>query len=400
MAKKGLCFENAIAPAPRTLFSMVQNFTGRHIMFTEVNKTKGLTELINARRHIKSYNTIAEILKKRKYFTGAFCPNAYTSRYFGFDKGFDYFQDFMFCSSFYQKIFSKMVKNQSKIGAILRNIRNFIFKQEVFKTWESYYDDIINWVGKAKEPFFLWIFLLDTHLPWIVPRSYRSNVNIFEMYYYNFKLVKLLEKKEYSINSTEFIKKLILLYNSSIRYSDDFIKNIIRDLDSYDPVFIIHSDHGEEFGERGHFGHFHPHLYEENIHVPLIVYNSDERSRIHRPFSLINLPAVISGLTADSLIDTIENILEKVTYIISKDYNYLENRTVVSARLNSWKYITGQNSVDELYNLEDDPNERINLINDCPEIAEYLRKLVKSQLDQENKLRKIRRIYSKVGRSL
>jgi len=384
MARKGLYFKNAISPAPRTLPSMVGIFTGK-LMSTYV-KTDCEAEFWkrNARLNLRSRRTLAEVLSSKGYTTGAFCPNAYTSRYFGFNKGFDYFQDFLFAKKSHQEIFEKMVGG-SKIFSYIRNIRNLILKQEAFKTWESYYEEIIEWISKAKEPFFLWVFLLDTHLPWLVPRRFRKWGNFFDMYYLGWKIFKLLNKQNANIPE-KIRRKLINAYDDSIYYADSFIGKLQKDLEDYNPIFVIHSDHGEEFGERGFYGHYYPHLYEENIHVPLVVGNLDEGREIEKPVSLVNLPEIILNLSNSSSLDSF--LSNNSDWIIAKDFDYISKRNVIAVRIKDWKYIMGQRNVDELYNLRNDPYERMNLVDKYPKLVRVMREIVKSYIKLEGEKRK------------
>jgi len=381
IARKGIVFKNAVAPAPRTNPSMPQIFTGKLIEFVSTNPYIGERE--NTRRHLRLNETLAEKLSKRGYTTCAFSPNAYTSRYFGFNKGFDYFQDFLFAKKTHQKIFEKMV-GDNKIFLYIRNIRNLILKQEVFKTWESYYDEIIKWISKAKEPFFLWVFLLDTHLPWLVPRRFRKWGNFFDMYYSGWKIFKLLNKQDFYI-SEKLRNKLINAYDDAIYYADQFIGKLHKDLKDYDPIFVIHSDHGEEFGERGFYGHNYPHLYEENIHTPLVIGNLDEREEIRKPFSLLSLPKIVLNLATNGpLLSTVNNFLNKSSdLIIAKDFDYKNKKQILAVRIEDWKFIIGQKDRDELYNLKQDPYERENLINERPKLAKKMKEIAKIHIKHE-----------------
>lgn len=158
MAKKGLCFENACAPSSRTIPSMVSFFTGDLITeYINCNSLEKFGE--NGKLNLKRKKTLAESLSERGYTTGAFNPNTYASRYFGFDKGFDYFRDFLFDTGLFDRYFKG-----SKLAQAIRNIKNLITKEEVFKTWESYYKDIINWIENTKERFFFYGYSCSTRI--------------------------------------------------------------------------------------------------------------------------------------------------------------------------------------------------------------------------------------------
>lgn len=393
MAKKGIYFENAVAPSSKTIASMPQILTGKLMHFLDTDPYKG--ERKNVKRHLILNETLAEKISKKGYTTGAFCTNPYTSRYFGFDKGFDYFQDFLFSNISHQKIFKKMVEG-SKIFFYLRNIRNMILRQEAFKSWESYYKDVTDWVSKAKQPFFLWVFLLDTHFPWLVPRKFRKWGNSFDMLYANWKIFRLL-KKENVTTSEKVRKKLINAYDNSIYYADQFLGKLRKDLHNYNSIFIIHSDHGEELGKRGVYGHYYPHFYEQNIHVPLVISNLDEseKRKMQDPISLLNLPNIISGLANNS--NPFDCFLNgRDDWIVMKDFDYDNKKDVMAIRIKDWKLITEQSDTDELYNLKQDPQEHENLIGKHPKLAEEMRKIVNGYIKQGEEMRINHRNFLKI----
>ena len=395
MARKGVVFENAIAPAPRTLPSMAQIFTGKLMTIYNTSQQGNVGIRENARLHLRSFETISERLSAKGYTTGAFTPNAYTTRYFGFGKGFSYYQDFLEGNNFYLRFFDKFMESNRVIFKYLRAIRNLILKQEVFKPWESYYSDILSWVERAKQPFFLWIFLLETHLPYLAPKKFKKWGSYIRMYYDNLKLFSVIGKYNPSVSS-KFRKEIINAYDDSIYYADSFFKRLTKDLSDYDPIYIIHADHGEEFGERGFYGHYHPRFYEENIHVPWIINNVDRKEAVEKPISLLNLPKIILNLATDNSFSSLDTILSKDNLIISKDFDYINKKYVIALRMGDLKFISGQKNEDELYNLKDDPDEQENLVDKHPELAEEMKRIVERHIMQ--KVEKVR-IY-RIGKKL
>ena len=73
------------------------------------------------------------------------------------------------------------------------------------------------------------------------------------------------------------VSKLKRIYETELRFVDAMIGIIIRELNRLSILdktsIIITSDHGEEFFEHGKIGH-DPRLYDELIHIPLIIYSS------------------------------------------------------------------------------------------------------------------------------
>ncbi|CDK39326.1 sulfatase [Halorubrum sp. AJ67] len=327
IAQNGISFSNAVSPASRTNPSMSGIFTGEHI----INRDK-ISNPEHSKYHLNRHGTFVEELSEKGYSTAAFCPNAYSSRYYGFDNGFDKFEDFMFSSEKYKKLFDRHI-TESSVYTAVRNLRNLIRKEEAFRLWETYIDNIEQWAEKSNKPFFLWAFALDTHFPYIVPRNQQKWSNLLEMYYYNWRCNQLLDKFDIQISEREK-QGIMNIYDDSIRYADLMIKEVKKRLDKYDPVYIITSDHGEAIGERGIYGHFYPSLYEENIHVPLVIGGNIEQTKtIDNPTSLTELyDMVISISETGSISYNPKDIVFATTYDGRRERNLFTYKT------KSWKY--------------------------------------------------------------
>ena len=359
LAEEGLLFRDANAPASRTNPSMSTIFTGETI------RNRGrVSNPENSRRHIARHGTIAQDLSERGYTTGAFNPNAYASRYYGFDIGFDHFEDFLFQSESYRRLFSNHL-NGSSMFTTFRNLRNYVRREEAFRTWDTYIDDIEEWVRAQREPFFLWAFSMDTHFPYLTPRSHRTWSNVLDQYYYNWKRNQLIDEFDIELSSRTH-KKLVDIYDDSIRYANQFVAELRDRLEEFDPIFVIHADHGEAFGERGVYGHFYPSLYEEHIDVPLVIYGTDRDDTITKPVSLRNLRWIINQLS-----DGYEFVPEE-KIIHSLEHDGRRDRTVTAVKANKWKYVQvdGEDQTQELYDLEHNPNEQQNRFEDerCSEL--------------------------------
>jgi arylsulfatase len=378
MARKGLYFENAIAAGIGTPTSMMGAFTGEFAPLID-EMSPEIWRIEFAKR-----KTLGQVLSGFGYSTGAFVPNVFASRYFGFNKGFQFFHDFLKDKGkIYEKIF-KLVLRNSKIAFAIRSSVSYLLRREAFTPWEKYYDKIIRWIEKVKEPFFLWVLLMDTHYPYLAPRKFRKWGSFWDMYYYNWKLQhvnfedRLCEKEK---------QRLINVYDDSLRYTDEFIRRFLKDLESYDPVYIIHSDHGEGFGEHGYYMHGFVRnkavcLYEELIHIPLVIYNADIGGKISTPVSLSGLsPTILEIIGKTSEFPSESFLSNNSAWVIVRTIE--SGRAKIAVRMKNWKYILGQKDVDELYNLRKDPKERENLIHEHPRLADEMRKIAKSHIKRE-----------------
>lgn len=382
MASKGLVFKNAIAASIGTPASMTCTFTGD---YPSVSTFGALPE--PWRKLLSKRKTLAQVLSQNGYATGAYNPNVFVSSYFGFNKGFDHYEDFLnlqdTMDSIYHKILDRALKSGRKgFTSSLRNMRNLIKREEVFKPWEDYYPQIIEWVEGCKKPFFLWVLLLDTHHPYLAPSETRQWSSLFSMLYSNWKLQMI--KGDARLSEKEK-RNLINAYDDSIHYADNFIERLWRDLRDEDPIFVIHSDHGEAFGEHGKYGHG-PLLYKEFIHVPLVIYNCDKEGKVVRPVSLTGISPTIMELIGRRNEFPSKSFLEgERDWAISKVFEGGKRKLAI--RMKDWKYLTGHKEGYELYHLKEDPYEQVNLIAEYPKLVKVMEEIVRLHIRDEERSR-------------
>lgn len=345
MAEEGVAFTNAVSPGPSTPESMPVSFTGEYPIRPERADDKSLlaSRRETIRRHMQAHETLAERFSRAGYATAGFSPNPYTSRYFGFDEGFDYYEDFMGGSRerLYQGLLEGVLGGVSKASVLpIRLLLNWAQREEVFKSWETFYDAILEWTEGAEKPYFLWILLMDTHDPYLVPRKYRTQSR-WAMYHANYRLWRQRHDPPFSPSTHE---RLVTAYDDAIRYADELLARLHRDLPD-DPLIAIHGDHGEAFGEHGTYGHY-ARLYEENIHVPFAV-SGGPTDTIEEPLSLRAMPGLLWTLAVEETVPRPEAPAMVRTLDASR----------VAMRGRQWKYIKNNGREDELYLLSDDPIE-------------------------------------------
>ncbi|WP_187433082.1 sulfatase [Natronococcus pandeyae] len=344
MADEGIVFENAIAPGPSTPEAMPVILTGSHPRSVAgSNCTEFVERQTMLREHMAARETLAERFSKAGYATAGFSPNPYTSRYFGFDEGFDAYEDFIDGSR--ERLYDGML-NGTLDGLDLqglfpaRVLFNWIQREEVFKPWEAFYDSILEWVRGTDRPYFLWVLLMDTHDPYLVPSSYRTQSR-YATYRANWRLWRQGHAPPISERTRD---RLVRAYDDTIRYSDAFLDRLLNDL-PHDPLIVVHGDHGEAFGEHGTFGH-QQRLYEENVHVPLVVHGGSTDT-VADPFSLADLPELLLDLAVGDELDV------DGTPAIARTLD--GERTAIRGR--NWKYLTGPDG-DAAFDLTTDPGER------------------------------------------
>jgi len=280
LAAEGLQFTNAIAPAGSTRGSMTAITTGTYPFERPEEKSIG----DRLRGHMRARDTIAERFSRMGYETGAFTANPWASRQFGYDTGFDTFEDFLDDTA------ATKYHTDDNVGGIRGGVERMLdwWKgQEMFMSWESYYDDIHEWLATATEPYFLWIFTVDVHMPYIPPASFRR-ASLPTVYAANSWLFGGANERLERL----FRDPLLAAYDDTIRYTDSMVDRLYSEIDR-DTLLCVHADHGELFGEHGQWGHGK--LYEPVCNVPLIVANAPTET-IERPVSLHMIPDLLTGL--------------------------------------------------------------------------------------------------------
>ncbi|MHA1271275.1 MAG: sulfatase [Candidatus Helarchaeota archaeon] len=439
LAKKGIFFKQVITNGPWTLPSFSSIFTSIYPFHQG-----GYSPLP------ENKTTIAEVLQSNNYLTIGIHSTPVLSKFYGFDRGFEIYHGAITKSNGYpikNKVMNKFLNNMmffNKFADSFLNIKIFkklqyqflilfyniivgdieyykdadvIFKK-AFKILQDYYSDS----KKQKKPFFLWIHLMDLHDPyfpksWTLKKIKAKNITDREIEYLQKHPEYLSILREYK--ST---KKIMDLYDSELRYVDTKIKRFFQKLKSRNwlknTLTIITSDHGEEFNERGKYGH-NAQLHDELLKVPLIMISNElkrikkeRKTDINNIVNMLDLAPTILDLLGlpkepnfdgtsfshliyfnDCKIDTpdpIEYGIFSGTYHkngnICFSYNKNSSR-IISYRTKKWKYIIDENGlVEKLYDLENDPKEKNNIINELPKISRILKRKIINHL-HENDIR-------------
>ena len=161
-----------------------------------------------------------------------------------------------------------------------------------------------------------------------------------------------------------------------------------------DTLIVFASDHGEGLGDHKHVGHISQ-LYDSLLRVPLIMSQPGrltEGLTIEEPVSLVDVlptitdlldlpnPAGASGVSLLPLIAGSKEEPRPVFGVTSRPEAY-SDKTAVVAR--SYKFIhslTDDRDWEELYDLETDPDELVDLAPSAPPILDELRTILRKRL--------------------
>lgn len=226
--------------------------------------------------------TLAEAFQQRGWVTAGFVANPNVKAVFDFDRGFDqYFdapvQDTLTLASLRTSAFGRMLMR------LLRHKFNWNYENDI----ASMNRHVLAWLEANHDArFFLYVHYIDPHDPYDPPAQYR------EQFARPAGLALFNERKR---------RVGIDLYDGEIRYTDDGLKALVEALKAHgvweDTLFVLTSDHGEEFFEHGVLGHGFS-LYQEVVHVPLILHGPGVPPGvvIEEPVAVLDLPATVHEL--------------------------------------------------------------------------------------------------------
>ncbi len=197
------------------------------------------------------------------------------------------------------------------------------------------------------------------------------------------------------MGESDFREKVIELYDAAIKYTDDELGSFFEGLKGLgledNTLIVLTADHGEAFDDHGAWSHGW--LYDESIHVPLIMklpgsFQKFNQRTIDTQVGHIDLMPTIMDLTnlsfkdypiqGRSLVKQIKGKRQEDRVIF---FHRQRRRHLMGIRTTKHKYIVDllHPELNELYDLEKDPGEQQNLLSDpTPEVL-----AIKGELDKQ-----------------
>lgn len=333
LAAEGTIFENAYAPSSWTRPSAATLLTGLDPLGHGVNTRRD--------RIPPALVTLAERLRDAGYATSAFSSNPNVLPYWGFQQGFERFVDVNSSHWTHNDDVSLMVEYA------LRELERI-----------------------QRRPFFLYLHVNQMHHPYIPPEPYLAQVG-----------------GQMASQSQR--------YDGEIRFTDDQLGRFWERVQSLGlddrTLLVVVGDHGEEFLEHGERFHGRT-LYEEVLRIPAFLRYPEEVSAQTRVTKRVGLSAIfplvlallqIEGATPEALYPLREknevNSEDSGTMTFKLD---LDRQLLFALRLGQWKYIRTVQplSREELYDLDADPGEHVNLNVDKPDVRVRLAALLNRRL--------------------
>jgi arylsulfatase A-like enzyme len=239
IAADGVVFERAFTPAVYTLGAMSSVWTSQY-------PDRHHSEVSFSARLPKDRLTLAELLTARGIATGGFVANAVAGVAFGFDRGFSDFRE--------------------------------IFK-DLGSRADGFRKVVPPWLGAhVDRRFFAYVHFREPHFPYDPPPPFDTRFGpegpISKAARQSTDWITDLNQSRRKPVPGE-IEHLVRLYDGNLAFADQEVGALRRALEEdglwEKTVVIVAADHGEELFEHGWIGH-NVHLYEESMHVPLVVH--------------------------------------------------------------------------------------------------------------------------------
>jgi len=383
VAEGGALWKRAYTPSPWTLPSHASMFTG---LYPSAHQCVHGNLWLDER-----FETLAEKLSDKGYVNLAFSANPWISDYTNLDQGF------------HELVHPRVLFHEKpatwgeEAGLIIKALAGEKGPRDSGATEAVAVSK--TWLQKSKRngrPFFLFINLMEAHLPYPKdPSAYyffmdaekaRRDIDAinFNWLAYDAGLRDLTASEK---------EKLRTWYDGSIHYLDLKLEELFRELRVQglyeDTLTVVVSDHGENIGHHGLWGHEFS-MYHGLLHVPVVVSfpgRVPEGTTVDGPYSLERLfPLILSlleggefpefdeGAEEDKFLYAYRNrpyrFMERVrSYFPDYDTSYFDSdqRSVID-----WPYhfIWDSGGDHELYDLEKDPHEENNILRSKPGLGD------------------------------
>ena len=405
LAQRGVRFELAQATAPWTLPSHASMFTGLWPRQTGVAENRPMDD---------DFPTIAEFLADRGYLTAGFVGNTYfCNSWYGLGRGFTHYEDF-YDEDMVVSV-SETLRSSALGRAVVRLVSRPLGGTRGRKTAADINQDFLDWLSaqQSGRPFFAFLNYFDAHSPYLTPEMCGRHFGDVADTPDEQAVLQDWDNRPKQ-NIPEGDARLVTdAYDDCLGYLDAEIGKLVDELEKRgvleNTLIVITSDHGEELGEHGLFGHGRS-LYSQEVHVPLVILAPGAMARgriVAAPVSLRDLPATFvdflgfareSRFPGKSLAGYWQEKAKSTAIASTPAYSEVALREKVSKNPNrapAWRgpmqslvaggkaYIRNADGREELYDILSDPAELHNLAGAAnPRSLHPLREVLQSTLKE------------------
>ena len=368
LANESVVLESVFTQAVYTIASIGSLLTGQY-----PERHQNVTF---ADRLPESAVTMPGVLSEAGIRTAGFSGNAVVTSAFGLDRGYEEFFDVR-----------RMDGYTGHGDSVLR--------------------ELLAWLEKNQDQrFFAYVHFREPHFPYNPPAPFNTQFEPATPFPDGIADWQTVEAYNQATSRgqnvpREVTERIRALYDGNMAYVDSLVAEILRYLEEsnlqQETIVILTADHGEALYEHGYIGH-NTQLYEESIRIPLIVRGPDwPPRRSSQVVELLDLtPTVLElfglgdhparrAMEGRSLIPLLHGETLGPRLAFSRT---LWNKPRYSVRGPRHKLIW-DSRIDgvELYDLDVDPEERVNLVDDKAMVCGYLQQQLFQWIREQERLR-------------
>jgi arylsulfatase A-like enzyme len=305
LAAEGVLFERALSTTSWTLPAHLSMLTGLFV------SSHGVCVSDYAGDSPLRGTFVSETLSRAGYATGGFYAHAFLERPFFLDRGWDTWErtgrvhrESLAIRAAWE---AAQAAGDKQLARELRERHTAMYEKGAPEADDAV-DCALAWIAATqardrRQPFFLFLHLFDVHTPYKAPEPYYAR---FDPDY-----AGGLEEVDVDDPSRPVqvgmdprdLEHVVALYDGEIAWVDDQVGRLLDHLEgrglARETLVVLTSDHGDEFLEHGGAGHHHT-LYQELVHVPLIVRWPDRLPaalRVGEPVSIVDIaPTLLAAL--------------------------------------------------------------------------------------------------------
>tara|TARA_Y100000310_G_scaffold329947_1_gene400684 strand:+ start:8533 stop:9972 length:1440 start_codon:yes stop_codon:yes gene_type:complete len=431
LANQGVSFTNCFSSHNVTYKSILSILGGRHLL------EKGELSPYHTSEEMQAFfetegKFLQEILRENNYKT--FC----LKKVYSWQKtGFDYFHKQEPRENLKKWKWIRKIKKSPIIYKISKYIFHYLIPKNIAdkiradKGSENTTDEAIKIIKQHKtKPFFMWIDYADTH-DFISPPPFNTKFKSEKLSPKFFKVLNLNKKynkkeKEFLkgvFKSNETINDIIARYDNALAYNDYLMGKIIKTLKQENildnTIIFFLSDHGQSLDE--HKLYFtHEGLFDISLRVPLIISgkNIPKNKKLKilsqledippTVLDLLNIPYENSLFDGKSLFSALSGTKKEIRDIIFAEERATLKRRAI--RTPKYKYMESPEKEFSictccggthggrigLYNLEKDPEEKINIAKQNPKVLLKMKKKFNKYIKDLKTTNEKRRINYKI----
>lgn len=370
LAAEGIVFENHKSQSGHTVISMTSMFSSRYTLNTGLGSRAG------------EYGaTLPEAMKAAGYYTAGIQTNPWLDSLRGFARGFED----------YYMLGPAEAREELHCRRWTDGATENVFYadgEEVYK----YCEGILK--GLGERPLFLYVHMMDVHGPYMPPVEHQvycgGRYDLGEAIALSGRWVETARGKSAQA-ALPLADEVAALYDGEIRFADSVVGRVVvllKEKGIYDnTLFIVAADHGEAFLEHGLVLHSNS-LYEELLRLPLVmkapgraaaryegltrnvdiaptVFEAAGVKPLWRDRDGVSLFGVLEGGLA------IDETVARMNVEVGKGLKKF-GAIQQGSRKYIWSEGAGGPSAEELYDLEADAGESVNLAGERPAEAEKL----------------------------